>query len=484
MTCDPNDQEDINAKSQKSHVRGCACLCNPPGDGMMAREGSMNIMAAGTSSFSRSESEDKTKSLASQPTTTNAASAHPVVPMTTTRDVSTSWRNNTNKKRRPPPARIMLPTGRTSTSSSWKNLALFVVSALLAVQLFIFPFTAHHAIIKANEAIRRSNSALWSAELTTVGGPSLSLSSTAAASYDDAARQKKRRGLNDRTADGSFNGGPIYYKTAKLRDMDTKVHCIGETYTANAWKFRSCRFEQYFCYNTTAHDFVIFATPEEQAKATLYAQREFLHVADSMFRLNGTNDVSLGGLNLKWGAENIPRLKWFPRIVQWSEQNADETIAYYELPESTVLLPYHCTWLLLLLLWLLLLLLLVAAIVVACCLLLVACCCCCCMHDCQQRQILPTFTQLNKLLMMKNNTTTTNSLERGQSRPFGMGRLFVALQSAPVVLYRARRTLVVAVALRPTRRGARTVGLVRFATRKDGFVSSHDYQVLAPYGGP
>jgi hypothetical protein len=217
------------------------------------------------------------------------------------------------------------------------------VSALLAVQLFIFPFTAHHAIIKANEAIRRSNSALWSAEFAAVGGPSLS--STAAASYDDAARQKKRRGLSERTADGSFNGGPIYYKTAKLRDMDTKVHCIGETYTEDAWKFRSCRFEQYFCYNTTAHDFVIFATPEEQAKATLYAQREYLHVANSMFRLNGTNDVSLGGLNLKWGAENIPRLKWFPHIVQWSEQNADETIAYYELPESTVLLPYHCTWL-------------------------------------------------------------------------------------------------------------------------------------------
>jgi hypothetical protein len=320
---------------------------------MTAREGSMNIMADGTSSSSSSKSEDKTKSLASQPRTTNAAGAAPppVVPMTTTRDnVSTTWRNNTNKnnKRRPPPARIMLPTatGRTSTSSSWKNLALFVVSALLAVQLFIFPFTAHHAVIKANEAIRRSNSALWSAELTTVGGPSLSSSSSSTSyDYDYAARQKKRRGLNERTADGSFNGGPIYYKTAKLRDMDTKVHCIGETYTADAWKFRSCRFEQYFCYNTTAHDFVIFATPEEQAKATLYAQREYLHVADSMFRLNGTNDVSLGGLNLKWGAENIPRLKWFPHIVQWSEQNADETIAYYELPESTVLLPYHCTWL-------------------------------------------------------------------------------------------------------------------------------------------
>jgi hypothetical protein len=158
------------------------------------------------------------------------------------------------------------------------------------------------------------------------------------------ARQKKRRGLAERQPDGHFNHGPVYYKTAKLRDMDTKVHCIGETYTTQAWQFRSCRFEQMFCYNTSDHEFVIFASPDEQAKARLYAQREFLHVSDSMYRLNNTNTMSIGGINLKWGTEGIQRLKWFPRIIPWTEQIADDDISYYELPESTILLPYHCTY--------------------------------------------------------------------------------------------------------------------------------------------
>jgi hypothetical protein len=253
-------------------------------------------------------------------------------PTTTT---TTSQQSISRRTTRPPPAsgrgrRTTAAAATTTTMTGMKNIALFVVSALLAIQPFIFPFTAHHAIETLS-----NNAALWTTEWTT-GMPS-STSSTA------AARQKKRRGLAERTADGSFNGGPIYYKTAKMRDMDTKVHCVGETYTEEAWKFRSCRFAQLFCYNVSAHDFVVFATPDEQRKSMLYAQREYLHVSDSLYRKNGTNAVSLGGLNLKWGSDGMNRLKWFPRIIAWSEQEADDTIGYYELPESTVLMPYHCT---------------------------------------------------------------------------------------------------------------------------------------------
>lgn len=273
-----------------------------------------------------------------------------------------------------------------------KNIALFVVLVLLAVQLFIFPFTAHHAIETLS-----NNAALLTTEWTTQGMPSSSLSSTSAAQQK---KKKKRRGLAERTPDGSFNGGPIYYKTAKMRNMDTKVHCVGETYTAEAWKFRSCRFAQLFCYNVTAHDFVVFATPDEQRKGMLYAQREYLHVSDSLYRRNGTNAVSLGGLNLKWGQDGMNRLKWFPRIIAWSEQEADDTIGYYELPESTVLMPYHCT-------------------------------CLCSIYSLSR--VLRRFFFVSHIT---HTHTTLYSLERGKSWPFGVGRLFISLQPTSHVFYR------------------------------------------------
>lgn len=211
------------------------------------------------------------------------------------------------------------------TALTGKSLALLIVSALLAIQLLVFfPMTAFH-MVPTN--IRDHPSSL--------------------ASINVSARLKKRRdlGLSNIGAfiDGSFNGGPLRYKKAKLRDMKTRVHCVGETYKSEAWKFRSCRFDNIFCYNTSQHEFVVFSSPEEENKAKLYAQREFLHVSDSMYRLNETNAVSIGGINLKWGEKGIERIKWFPKIIRWTEQSADQDISYYELPESTIFLPYHCT---------------------------------------------------------------------------------------------------------------------------------------------
>lgn len=202
-----------------------------------------------------------------------------------------------------------------------KSLALLIVSFLLAVQLLVFfPMTTFHIV-----------------------HPNIGDLPPFSSNTDGSARLKKRRGLAERSVDGTFNGGPLSFKTSKLRDMNTRVHCVGETYTSEAWKFRSCRFDNFFCYNTSRNEFVIFASPDEQDKARLYAQREFLHVSDLMYRLNETNAVSIGGINLKWGSQGIDRIKWFPDIVRWNEQSADQEISYYELPESTIFLPYHCT---------------------------------------------------------------------------------------------------------------------------------------------
>lgn len=140
--------------------------------------------------------------------------------------------------------------------------------------------------------------------------------------------------------DGTFNGGPVYLQTKPLSAIRSSAHCVGETYQRkSAWKRRSCRFE-FLCYNSTSSDFVVFESPDDRALARLLLQREFMHVSTSLHRNNASNAVSIGGINPKWGKEGIRRLKWFPNIVPLRQKDHSQ-LTYYELPESTVLLPFH-----------------------------------------------------------------------------------------------------------------------------------------------
>lgn len=130
-------------------------------------------------------------------------------------------------------------------------------------------------------------------------------------------------------------------------ELRSRVHCVGETYQPQtAWKDRSCRFD-YLCFNTTSRDFVVFESAADRELARHFGQREFMHVSSSLHRLNESNSVALGGINLKWGKAGIPRLKWFPRIVPvplraaTADDEQQQHLYVYEFPDTTVLIPFH-----------------------------------------------------------------------------------------------------------------------------------------------
>lgn len=146
-----------------------------------------------------------------------------------------------------------------------------------------------------------------------------------------------------KTADGSFNGYPIYLRTRV--DVETVSHCVGENYQGNvSWMHRSCEF-RFFCFDTKTKEYVVFQSSEEEQIFRHVEDRlwPFLDVSQSYLRQapNRTNTVSLGGINLKWSMDKtsgIPRLEWFPEI---RTVRPGEAITYYELPPSVVMIPFH-----------------------------------------------------------------------------------------------------------------------------------------------
>lgn len=93
--------------------------------------------------------------------------------------------------------------------------------------------------------------------------------------------------------DGSFNGAPL---TLKRGELVSRVHCVGENYQAGAWKQRSCKFSN-LCFNTTAKEFVIFESPQEQELMRAVSARPFIDVSSALSKDN--LKVSVGGINLK-----------------------------------------------------------------------------------------------------------------------------------------------------------------------------------------
>lgn len=156
----------------------------------------------------------------------------------------------------------------------------------------------------------------------------------------DARQRQPRRQpvlLPNQPSDGTFNGVPIYLKTAT--NVRSKVHCVGENYLDNAWKHRSCHFDL-ICFNTTAKDFVVYQSDNERILSAYMTQRVHMHSSSNMMRFgaNRSNTVAIGGLNQKWGDEGMARLEWFPKIIY---RNASHPLTYYQLPENMVLLPFH-----------------------------------------------------------------------------------------------------------------------------------------------
>ncbi|GKY97430.1 hypothetical protein MPSEU_000701500 [Mayamaea pseudoterrestris] len=109
------------------------------------------------------------------------------------------------------------------------------------------------------------------------------------------------------------------------------VHCVGENFNSDAWKFKSCQFRN-LCFDTRSNDYVLFPSLEElQLQQLLDQTSNKFAVSSSTMK---DSFVSLGTLT----PELSSRQKWFPRI----ETNRTDIHAHgvYMLPENTLLVPY------------------------------------------------------------------------------------------------------------------------------------------------
>ncbi|CAJ1937936.1 unnamed protein product [Cylindrotheca closterium] len=151
---------------------------------------------------------------------------------------------------------------------------------------------------------------------------------------------------------GSFNGYPITYQESQ-DGLASSVHCIGESYAPNhvikrkgltfdmSWQHRSCQFD-FFCYDLTSHEYVIFEGPTEQEATTPALFPEHADISQSYMMVNQTHhipglpyDIAIGGLNGKWTHEGMVRLKWYPTIRNELPKN------FYALPSDVVMIPFH-----------------------------------------------------------------------------------------------------------------------------------------------
>lgn len=189
---------------------------------------------------------------------------------------------------------------------------------------------------------------------------------------DSRGARPSQNSLN-RTADGTFNGYPVYYHEVQ-QQTDPKlyysqVHCVGETYPGKpmdlsriaakrkkeqqavkdldwTWLHRSCKFS-FFCLDTATKEYQIYQDPDEKELINYFESR--LHdidvrqtiVSDHTVTLNhrpnSTYAVSVGGVNMKWTLNDhgVQRLKWFPKILTQPPKN------FYTLEKDVVLVPFH-----------------------------------------------------------------------------------------------------------------------------------------------
>jgi hypothetical protein len=159
-------------------------------------------------------------------------------------------------------------------------------------------------------------------------------------------QNSKRSGLARRfskkemeIADGRFNGYPIHFRKDQI-NVETLSHCVGENYQEkSSWMKRSCEFSDFFCFDTTTKDYVVFDRAENEKMYKHAESQDFIDISQSYLKKSHSkaNTMSLGGINLKW-AHDVSRLEWFPEIRILKD---DESLSYYELPSNVVLVPFH-----------------------------------------------------------------------------------------------------------------------------------------------
>jgi len=142
----------------------------------------------------------------------------------------------------------------------------------------------------------------------------------------------KKEELQMGPADGTFNTFPIYHRDV-VEGWHSNAHCIGDNFQPDAWKYRSCHFQN-LCFDTEDRAFVLFTSPEQHKLEESLADANLTHFSPAS-SMNTT--VSLGGINPKWNKE-VAALDWYPRLRPVEEIKEH---GYYVLPSDKVLIPYH-----------------------------------------------------------------------------------------------------------------------------------------------
>ena len=133
-------------------------------------------------------------------------------------------------------------------------------------------------------------------------------------------------------ADGYFNGNPIQHQAFE-QGWHSSSHCIGDNFGPDAWKYRSCHFQN-LCFDLKNQSWVLFTSPEQIQLENSMRDAELTDFTPS-FSMNTT--VSIGGINRKW-SKDIFRMEWFPKLkpIEDIEQSG-----FYKFVNDVTLVPFH-----------------------------------------------------------------------------------------------------------------------------------------------
>jgi len=159
-------------------------------------------------------------------------------------------------------------------------------------------------------------------------------SSTKSIERNDAKSNTATQSLSNIHPDGHFNSQPIIHKKFEA-GWHSNVHCIGENFSKDSWKYRSCQFQN-LCFDMQNQSFVLFTSPEQSRLEEALRDANLTEV-DVSFSMNTT--VSIGGLNMKWSESDTSHMEWFPRLVHTTGDIEKE--GYYSFVNDVVLTPFH-----------------------------------------------------------------------------------------------------------------------------------------------
>jgi hypothetical protein len=133
----------------------------------------------------------------------------------------------------------------------------------------------------------------------------------------------------------SFGGVSVVYRQASQLPASS-VHCIGENFEADAWKYRSCWYQN-LCYDREDKEFVYLQSSREAALMKSYQQNaniKFITVSTMVHE----NAVSLGQIKQQTTTpEMIQALQWIPKVKSYNDFSAT---SIYELASNAVWVPF------------------------------------------------------------------------------------------------------------------------------------------------